>query len=87
MQCCLNGVHINKIPNFLVESHSKTTHAIWLVDASDAAHPLIIPLDLSGVTGSFDVYSLRIAEYENYQGQISIPAIITGGQVFVSTVI
>ena len=50
---------------FLAEITSETTHAIELVDPFDAAHPLIILLQLSGVTSYFDVYSPSIAEYEN----------------------
>ena len=34
MQCHLNGVHISKIPKFLVESSSETTHAVKLVKPS-----------------------------------------------------
>ena len=48
MQCCLN-VHISEVSKFLAESHSVTTHANWLTDLFDAAHPLITPLQLSSV--------------------------------------
>ena len=65
MQCCLNGVHINEFPKFLVESPSVTTHAIELKDPLVTAHLLIIPLQLSGVISYFEMYSWRIAEYEN----------------------
>ena len=69
MKFHLNGVHISKEPKFLAESPSVTTHAIELTDPFNAAHLLIIPLQLSGVTSYFDVYSLSIAEFEN--GDIS----------------
>ena len=62
MQCHLNGVHISEVPKFLAESPSETTHAIELVNPFNVAHPLIIPLHLSGVTSDFDVYSLSVAE-------------------------
>ena len=65
MQCHLNGVHVSEVPKFLAESPSETIHAIELVDPFDAAHPLIIPLQLSGVTSYFDWYSLSVREYEN----------------------
>ena len=65
MQCRLNGVKINEVPKFLAENPNKTTHAITLVDIFDAVHPLIIPLQLSGVTNYIDVYSPSVAEYEN----------------------
>ena len=45
------------------ESLSVTTHAIELTTPFDAFHPLIILLQVSGVTCYFDVYSLSIAEY------------------------
>ena len=63
MQCHLNGVHIGKGPKFLAESPSETPHVIELVDPLNAAHLLIIPLQLSGMTSYVDVYSLSVAEY------------------------
>ena len=65
MQCHLNGVHISEVPIFLAKSASETTHAIELVDPFNAAHPLIILLQMSSDTSYFDVYSPSIAEYEN----------------------
>ena len=65
MQCCLNGMQINEVPQFLEELPSKITHAIELVDPFNTTQPLIIQLKLSGATSYFDVYSLSIAEYEN----------------------
>ena len=38
MQCHLNGVHISKVPKFLAESPSVTTHAFKLTDPFAAAH-------------------------------------------------
>ena len=65
MQCCLNGVHISEAPKFFAEAISMTIHTIQLPEPFDAAHPLIILLQLSGVTSYFDMYSLSIAEYED----------------------
>ena len=65
MQCPLNGVGISEVPKFLAESPSETTHAIELVNPFDAAHLLIIPLQLSSVTSYFDMYFPSVAEYEN----------------------
>ena len=59
MQCHLNGVHISEFFKSLAETPSETTHAIELVDPFDATHPLIILLQLHGVTSYFDVYSTR----------------------------
>ena len=69
MQCCLNGVQISEVPKFLAETTSDTTHAIELVDLFDTAHPLIILLQLSGVTSFFDVYSPSVTEYKNHDIQ------------------
>ena len=63
MKCCLNGVHTSDIPIFLAESTSETSHAIALVEPLDAAHLLMILLQLSGMTRYFDVYSPSVTEY------------------------
>ena len=65
MQCHLNGVQFIEFPKVLAENHSKTTNAIELVNPFSAAHPLIIPLQSSGVASYFDAYSPSVAEYEN----------------------
>ena len=65
MDCHLSGVHINEVSKFLAESPSVTTQAIELTNPFNAAHPLIILLQLSRVTNYFDVYSPSISEYEN----------------------
>ena len=49
----------------VAENPSETAHAIELVDLFDAAHHLIIPLQLNGVTSYFDVYPQSVEEYEN----------------------
>ena len=64
MQWRLNGVHLSEVPKFLAETLNETTHSLELVDPFDVAHPLIIPLQLSGVTNYFDVLPPSIAEYE-----------------------
>ena len=63
----LNVVHISKVPKFLAESHRVIIHAMQLIDPFDAAHLLIIPLQLSRVTSYFDVYTPSIAKYENQE--------------------
>ena len=65
IECHLNGVHISEVPKFLAETPLVTTHAIKLPDSFDAAHPLVIPLKVSGVTRHFDLYSPSIADYDN----------------------
>ena len=65
MQCHLNGVQISEVHTFLVESPSMTTHVLELTKAFNAAHPLIILLQLSNGASYFDVHSMSKAEYEN----------------------
>ena len=65
MQCHLNGVHIREVSKFLAEAPNETTHAIELVNPFNATHPLIILLQLSGVTSYFDVFSRSISDYED----------------------
>ena len=65
IQCRLNGVHVHKIPMFLAENPSETTHVIEFVDLFNKAYPLIIPLQLSRVTSYFDVLYPSVAESEN----------------------
>ena len=53
-------VWISVIPRFLADSLIETAHEIQLVDPSNAANPLIILLQLSGITSYFDACSLRL---------------------------
>ena len=64
MQCSLNGVYVSEVSKILAENPSETTHAKELVNPFDAAHPLIILLQLSRVTSVFDVYSPSKVEFE-----------------------
>ena len=50
MQCCLNGVQINEIPKLLADSPSVTSHTIQVTDILDAAHPLVVSLQLQQAT-------------------------------------
>ena len=61
----LNCLHISKVPKFLAQSPSETSHAIELVDLIDTTHPLVVLLQLSRETSYFDVYSWSVAEYED----------------------
>ena len=65
MQCNLNGVQISEVVKFLAENLSETTYAIELVDPFLAASPLIIPLQLNGITSYINVYSPSVTEYKN----------------------
>ena len=64
MQCCLNGVHFNEVPKFLNDSTKETNHTIQVSDPLDAAHPIILQMQLKGVTNHFKLYLPSIAEFE-----------------------
>ena len=55
MLCHLNSMHISEVPKFLAESPSMTTHAIELTVIFNVVQPLIIHLQLGGVTHYFDL--------------------------------
>ena len=58
-------MHICGVPKSEVDSSSMTTHTIQMSDPFNATHPLIILLQLSGVTSYFDMYSPSIVKHEN----------------------
>ena len=57
MQCCMNSVLINNVPN-------ETIH-VQLENPFNATHPIIIPLKLNGVTCFFEVRTPTLEEYES----------------------
>ena len=68
MQCWLNCMQISKVSKILTDNPSETTHAIQLVDPPDTTHPLIILLQLEGVTSYADVCfpkHFRIPEWKS----------------------
>ena len=52
---------------FLADHLSETNHAMQLVDPLNAAHLIIISLQLQGVASYFDVHSPSIAEQNNQE--------------------
>ena len=64
MQCHINGVVINGVPNFLAPAASETMHAIQLENLFDATHAIIIPLKLNRVTSYFEVRTPTQEEHE-----------------------
>lgn len=54
MQCRLNGVVIDECPKFLALNPTDSSHSITLDNSDDVAHPLHIPLRLSGVISFFE---------------------------------
>jgi hypothetical protein len=65
MQCLINGVEINKVPRFLTQDPTTSTHSIRLVDPTDPVHPYIIPLQLEGVVSYFEFSLPTSAEFED----------------------
>ena len=55
---------VNELPKFLDDSPTDKTHTIVAYDPLDPTSPLIIPLQLRGVTSYFDVRKPSIDEYE-----------------------
>ena len=64
-QCRPNGVQNREVSWFFFVIPSETNHFIEFLVPFVAAHLFIIPFQLSGVTGYYDVYSPRVVEYEN----------------------
>ena len=65
MQCHLHGVQISKVLKFLADSPSVSTDALQVTDYLNAAHPLMISLQLQEITSYFDVHSQSITENDN----------------------
>ena len=65
MQCCMNGVLMDEVPNFLAPVTSEMMHAIQIENPFDTTHPIIIHLKLNGVTSYFDVKKPTQEEYED----------------------
>jgi len=65
MQCRINGVEINKVPCFLMQDPTTSTHSIRIANPTNPVHPYPIQLQLEGVVSFFDfpsplLLSLRI---------------------------
>ena len=65
MQCQINGVEINKVPHFLIQDPTTSTHSIQIADPTNPVHPYIIPLQLEGVVSYFEFSLPTSAEFED----------------------
>ena len=65
MQCCMNGVLIDRVPKFLAPITSEIMHPMQLENVFDATQPNIIPLKLKGVTSYIKVRTPTQEEHEN----------------------
>jgi hypothetical protein len=50
MQCPVRDVAVDKMPEFLVPQPTGQMHALTLTDPADPLLPVILPLELRGVT-------------------------------------
>ncbi len=66
MQCRVNDVTINDVPNFLAANPTDQTHALTLTDPNNPLQPVILPLTLRGVTSLLNVRSTTINEYNSH---------------------
>jgi hypothetical protein len=62
LQCCMNDVTINNLPNFLAANPTDQMHALTLTDPDNPLQPVILPLTLRGVTLLLNVRSVTINE-------------------------
>ena len=65
MQCRVNGVRVNDVPNILVDNPDTTTHASGVPDPIDKSNMLYLPLSSSGVTSYFHCRKPTTAEFDN----------------------
>ncbi len=65
MQCHVNGMIVNDLPNFLATDPTDQTHALTLTDPDNPLQPVILPLTLRGVTSVLNVRSTTIIEFNS----------------------
>ena len=65
MQSRVVGVKINELPKFLADKPDNETHAVVMNDPLDPQEPLIIPLQLKGVTSYFPIRKPTVGEFED----------------------
>jgi hypothetical protein len=66
MQCCVNDVTVNNLPNFLAADPTDQTHALTLTDLDNPLQPVILLLTLRGVTSLLNVRSVTIDEFNSH---------------------
>ena len=64
MQCIVNSVIINELPNFLSDNPFEANHAIQVTDLLDDNSTLIIPLHLHVIITYFSIRKPMIKEYD-----------------------
>jgi hypothetical protein len=66
MQCCVNDVTVNDLPEFLAVDSTDQTHALTLTDPNNPLQLIILPLILRGVTSLLNVRSVTINEFNSH---------------------
>ena len=65
MQCRVNDVIVNDLPKFLASDPTDQTHALTIKDPDNPLQPVIIPLNLRGVTLLLYVRPVTIDEFNS----------------------
>jgi hypothetical protein len=65
MQCCVNDVTVNSLPNFLAANPTDQMHALTINDPDNPLQLVILPLTLRGVTLLLNVRTLTIDEFNS----------------------
>jgi hypothetical protein len=66
MQCCVNDLTINDLPEFLAADPTDQTHALTLTDPNNPLQLVILPLILRGVTLLLNVRSTTINKFNSH---------------------
>ena len=59
----MNGLVINKVPKILAPIPSKNMNAIQIMSPFNTTHPIIVPLQLTGIINYFDAKKPTLEEY------------------------
>ncbi len=65
MQCCVHDVIVNNLPKFLASDPTDQTHALTIKDPDNPLQPVILPLNLRGVTSLLYVRPVTIDEFNS----------------------
>jgi hypothetical protein len=66
MQCCVNDVTVNDLPNFLAADPTDQTHALTLTDPNNPLQPVILLLILRRATSLLNLRSVTIDEFNSH---------------------
>jgi hypothetical protein len=69
MQCHVNDVTVNNLPEFLAADPTDQMHALTINDPDNPLQPVILPLTLRGVTSLLNVRTVTIDEFNSHDYQ------------------